>query len=160
MKKIAIIAALLMVFSVGSVFALGIGVQGGYSVGGNGGAAVTFKLDSPWIFAADIGFPAGGVNVGLTMDNWIGNPVLAKPFRFFYGWGLAGSLGIFDAGLNLFVGARAVAGLNCFVLDNALEFYVQGAWQPGVRFNFYEGVDPIDVVLLSFPITGGFRFWF
>ena len=161
MKKIAIIAALLMVFSVGSVFAVGIGVQGGYVAGnaGYGSGAVTFKLDSPWIFAVNADLYGNSWGVGLTMDNWIGNPVIEKPFRFFYGWGLAGSVALWETGTELFVGARAVAGLNCFVLDNVLEFYLQAAWQPGIVIGLHDngGVLPS---LWNFPLNAGFRFWF
>lgn len=161
MKKIAIVTALLMVLSVGSVFAVGLGVQGGYVAGSNGygSGALTFKLDSPWIFAVNADLYGTDFGVGLTMDNWLANPVIEKPFRYFYGWGLAGNINFFKSGMSLFAGARAVVGINCFVLDKTLEFYVQAAWEPGVYVGLYEN-GGLALELNRFPVNAGFRFWF
>lgn len=163
MKKLTTIIAVLVVFSTASVFAFGIGAQAGYLAGSNGwDGAITFKLDStPWVFAVNAGGGKGHLRIAGTADMWLGNPNLAGPFNWYYGWGLAAGVNIVDqGGLGLYLGARLpVLGINVFVLDGFLEFYLQGAWQPGVGIFFGNDVT-FGFDWLSFPINLGFRFWF
>ena len=158
MKKITVILALLLVLTTSSVFALGIGAQAGYTATGVGGA-LTFKLDdAPWLFALDANSFVP-LSIGLTADMWLANNTLAGPLNYYYGWGLAGSVALGGEHLGLFVGARALVGLNIFVLDNFLEFYLQAAWQPGVFLVLADKVG-MAPALLNFPANFGFRFWF
>lgn len=160
MKKITVILALLLVLTTASVFALGIGAQAGYVVGGAPGGALTFKLDNaPWVFALDGSASGNAFNIGLTGDMWLANKNLAGPFNYYYGWGLAGAVAVGGEAFSLFAGVRALAGLNVFVLDNFLEFYLQGAWQPGVSIAFGNDLH-VNPVFVSFPVNLGFRFWF
>jgi len=156
MKKLTVVLALLLVLTTTSVFALGIGAQAGY-VGGGAGGALTFKLDdAPWLFALDANSFVP-LSIGLTADMWLANNTLAGPLNYYYGWGLAGSVALGD--LGLFVGARALVGLNIFVLDNFLEFYLQAAWQPGIDLRLGNNFS-VKPVFESFPVNLGFRFWF
>ncbi len=155
MKKLLAVLAVLFVMGTTSVFALGIGAQGGSNIGGAfaGGAGITFKLDDkPFVFAAD-GYFGNVVSVGLTADMWLANPTISGGLGYFYGWGVAGSISIAND-LGFGVGARLLAGLNFKLLDGFLEFYLQGAWQP--MLYILPGFDPDP---WSFPIQGGFRFW-
>ena len=70
-KRFLALVGLLVVAGTAQLFAWGIGVQGGASVGGAGGAAVTFKLDeSPLVFAVDASFYSNyiGRNVCYFLD--------------------------------------------------------------------------------------------
>ena len=155
-KKIIALFLVVALASTGAVFAkTGLGLQGGYVVGGDAGAAVTFKIDSlPCVFAVDLGFPAGGLSLGVTADWWIQNPKIEGTWGWYYGVGLAGSLSLGDV-LNFGAYGRALVGTNVFLLDKFLELYLQAAWQPGLYIA--SGIHP---VLVSFPINAGFRFWF
>lgn len=157
MKKLCAILVVLFVIGTVNLFAFGIGVQGGASVGNGtaGGAAITFKLDNaPWVFAADAAFYPNYVGLGLTADMWLGNPTISGSFGWFYGWGVAAGVGLGDI-FALNIGARVFAGLNFLLLDDFLELYIQAAWQPTLCI-----LPDIDPWLLNFPVTGGIRFWF
>jgi hypothetical protein len=159
-KKLFATVLLAVVLGSSSLFAFGIGLQGGFIAGnaGYGNGAVTFKLDDmPWIFAANASF-GDHLGFGITADNWLANKELAAPLKYYYGWGLAGSVFLSDGWQTLFAGGRALAGVNLFVLDDVLEFYLQVAWQPGISVYIGDksGLDP---VLFSFPGAFGFRFW-
>lgn len=153
-KIVALVAVLLLACT--SVFAVGIGVQAGM-VGGertsSENAAITFKLDSsPYLFALHVGGLGGGnTKLGLTADNWIANKTFAKPFAYFYGWGLAASFGEDNGAL---VGARLLGGVNVFLVKQ-FELYAQIAWQPSIAI----GSDGITPKLSMFPVNLGFRVW-
>ena len=156
MKKAIMIAAL-VVIGTASIFAFGIGVQGGYSLGpGMGGAAITFKLDKlPWVFAADGYLVNNNLAFGLTADMWLANKTLAGPLNYYYGWGLAGNIGIGGEHLTFGLYARALAGLNAYFLNNFLEVYLQLAWQPGIQISN----SGVTALLVHFPVAAGIRFW-
>lgn len=159
MKKLLSVLAVLFVMGTTSVFALGIGAQGGYNPGlGGAGAAVTFKLNKlPYVFAADLNIAGGALqSVGITADMWLANPKIEGSWGYFYGIGLAAGLRGLSSNVNFGIGARAVLGTNVFVLKRALEFYLDVAWQP----MFWFGGDWSTQDLLNFPINFGFRFWF
>ena len=159
MKKLTVVLALLLVLTTTSVFALGIGAQAGY-VGGGAGGALTFKLDTaPWVFAVNVDSFLDPLSIGGTADMWLANKNFAGPFNYYYGWGVAAGLNIYDSGLGLYAGARALVGVNVFVLDNFLEFYLQAAWQPGINLDLGNNFD-VKPVFKSFPVNLGFRFWF
>lgn len=158
MKKLLAVLAVLIVMGTTSVFALGIGAQGGANVGGgvHGNGALTFKLDDkPFVFALDVNPYPNWFGVGLTADMWLANPKISGDLGYFYGWGLAGSVDLGTNYLGLNVGARLLAGLNFKLLDGFIELYVQGAWQPTLAILPGIGFD-----LFSFPVNGGIRFWF
>jgi hypothetical protein len=141
------------------VFALGIGAQAGY-VGGGAGGALTFKLDTaPWVFAVNVDRLVNPLSIGGTADMWLANKNFAGPFNYYYGWGVAAGLNIYDSGLGLYAGARALAGINVFVLDKFLEFYLQAAWQPGIDLRLGNNF-AVEPVFVRFPVNLGFRFWF
>ena len=154
-KKIIALLLVVALASTGAVFAkTGVGVQGGYNIGGGPDAALTFKLDSlPCVFALDLGL-GNGIAVGLTADWWIANPKIEGTWGWYYGVGLAGSARIGDP-LELTVGARALVGTNVFLIDNFLELYLQAAWQPTLSI-----LPNVGFNLFSVPVNGGFRFWF
>ena len=157
MKKAVMIAAL-VVIGTASIFAFGIGVQGGYSLGpGMGGAAVTFKLDNlPWVFAADGYLINNNLALGVTADMWIGKGAISKtPVGYFYGWGVAGNVALGGSYATFGLYARALAGLNFMALNNFLEIYLQAAWQPGIQI----GNSGVTALLVHFPIAAGIRFW-
>ncbi|MBQ0168124.1 MAG: hypothetical protein KBT02_13545 [Treponema sp.] len=157
-KKIVTILVLALVVSTASVFALGIGAQGGYTAGGVDGA-LTIKPDgSNLIFAVNGSLNSNYTVIGITADDWLANKSLAKPINYFYGVGAAGSASIYDSGVSAGVYGRLFAGLNCFLLDNFFEIYLQAAWQPGIRLNIGSN-DLVDPVIGSFPVNLGFRIW-
>lgn len=151
-----IIVALLMLCIAGSVFAVGIGIQGGTDVANSGttGIDITFKLDSvPFVFA--VGIPSfDPLAIGLTADYWILNDNLVGPLNWFIGAGLFGQLFIGDDDFNFTVGARVPVGLNFFFARDMFELYLQVA--PGLGANIGNGVE-MDFVC---PINYGLRFWF
>ena len=162
-QKIFAVIVLACVLGTASVFATGIGAQAGTVAGhdfGFGGA-LTFKLDkSPWVFALHVdGLSTNYLGFGLTADNWLANPTFAKPFAYYYGWGLAGSFETFGNGARLFVGARLVGGINVF-LAKAFELYAQVAWQPGLYVGVSGDYAGAHADFVAFPINLGFRFWF
>lgn len=153
MKKLIAVMIFGILIGTASIFAFGIGVQGGGGVGGAGGiygGALTFKLDTaPWVFAVD-----GGISrIGISADQWIINKPFASPFNFFFGWGVYVGMG-FGGGNLLAVGGRLPIGINAFFLDGMLEPYFQIVPSLGVTaFSFH------------FPDWGvagnlGLRFWF
>ena len=156
MKKAVMIAAL-VVIGTASIFAFGIGAQGGTNLNGGGGnAALTFKLDNlPWVFAVDGYFGNNRISVGATADMWVGTGNISKtPIGYFWGWGVAANIALGDP-LGLGIAARVLGGLNFMLLDNFLELYLQVAWQPG-----FSVLPTFDFHLWNFPVAGGFRFWF
>lgn len=159
-KKIIAVLVLALVVSTASVFALGIGVQGGYTAGATSGA-LTIKPDgSSTIFAVNGYLGTNYINVGLTADKWIANKSLAKPTCYFYGVGAAAAAVINSYSNTLGVGiyGRLVAGLNWYLLDDFFELYLQAAWQPGIELAV-GGVGGVQPVIASFPVNLGIRFW-
>ena len=153
---------LVLTLSAANIFALGIGAQAGYVAGPNySNGAITFKLDNaPWVFALNVDhLTQNSLGIGLTADRWIANPILDSPLAYYYGWGLAGSFSAQnDVYSNVFLGARALMGINAFVVRDFLELYAQVAWQPGVNIHtaYTSGAN---LILISFPVNLGFRFW-
>ena len=156
MKKLFSVLAVLFVLGTVDVFALGIGPQGGYTVNGSPSGALTLKIDGvPCVFAisAELG---KYTSIGVTADWWIANPKIEQTWGYYYGLGLAGAFAVTGNTGGAFVGGRAVLGTNVFLINNFIELYLQGAWQPGVAI----GGDQIKGVFDSFPINVGLRFWF
>lgn len=157
-KRLIAVLVLLLVVSTASVFALGIGVQGGYT-GGIADGALTIKPDgSDLIFAVNGYLGSNYTWVGVAADKWIANKSLAKPVNYFYGVGAAGGATLGGNTLSVGVYGRLVAGLNVYLLDDFLEFYLQGAWQPGITIAL-GGNSGIDPVIGNFPVNVGLRFW-
>lgn len=157
MKKLFSVLAVLFVMGTTSVFATGLGLQGGPVIGDGvgGGGAITFKLNSvPCVFAVNIG-SFNPFAIGATADWWLGNPSISGTWGWYYGVGVGGNiyLGNNAAGVGVF--GRALVGTNVFLLDKFLELYINIAWQPGIKID--NGIYP---ALLSFPVDFGFRFWF
>lgn len=157
MKKLLSVLAVLFVLGTTNVFAFGIGIQGGADLGaaGAGSAAVTFKLDTkPFIFAVNGAFYKDYVAFGGTADYWLGSGEIAGPLNYFYGYGLNAAFGVGNENVAFNFGPRIVGGLNLYVLDNFLEFYIQAAWQP----TFFI-LPKFDFNLVNFPVAAGIRFW-
>ena len=162
-KRILVLLASLALIGGSSLFATtGIGAQGGYGVGGDSGAALTFKVSNvPCVFAADAFFGNSGMAFGLTADWWIANPKIVDSFGFFYGVGASGSVVIGNSGYtDLRVGGRVVGGLNVFILKGALEFYAEAAWNPYFEIALAGDSSYAGPHIAYFPINAGFRFWF
>ncbi len=152
MKKLIAVMVLGILIGTASIFAFGIGVQGGGGVSGGrgiGGAALTFKLDTaPWVFAVDWNF----ARIGISADQWFLNKPFASPFNFYVGWGVYVGMGL--GGENLLaVGGRIPIGINAFFLDGMLEPYFQIV--PSI------GVSAIPGIGLDWGVAAnlGFRFW-
>ncbi|HKL84698.1 MAG TPA: hypothetical protein VJ861_00010 [Treponemataceae bacterium] len=161
-KRIISILSLMLILGAGSLFAIGIGAQAGYVAGPNySNGALTFKLDStPWVFALNVdGMSNHYLGIGLTADRWIANKTIERPLAYYYGWGLAGSfVSVDDQYTSVFLGARALIGINAFLVDKFLELYAQVAWQPGIVINL-NGNNGMYLDAISFPVNVGFRFW-
>ena len=158
MKKKIIAGALMLCLACGSIFAFGIGIQGGTDVanGGKTGVAVTFKLDSvPLLFAVEV--PSfDPFAIGVSGDYWILNPSIVGGSGWSLNWyiaaGIFGNLFIGEE-LSFGVGARVPVGLNIFFLRKILEGYLQVA--PGVELEIGNGVSFGFVC----PINYGIRIW-
>jgi len=161
-KRIICVVAFVLTLSAANVFAGGIGAQAGYVAGPNySNGALTFKLDNaPWVFALNVDhISSNSLGLGFTADRWLANPALDAPFAYYYGWGLAGSFSsLNDVYGDVFLGARALMGINAFVVRDFLELYAQVAWQPGVNLHVADN-SGASLVVISFPINLGFRFW-
>lgn len=161
-KRFFCAAALAVTLGAANAFAVGIGAQAGYVAGPNASnGALTFKLDeTPWVFALNVeGLSSDYLGIGITADMWLANKTIEKPLAYYYGWGLAGSAMFANGDYSaLFLGGRALIGLNAFVVDDFLELYAQAAWQPGVNVHFADD-SGLELVTISFPINVGFRFW-
>ena len=158
MKKLFSVLAVLFVLGTTSVFAkTGLGLQGSLATGGStsAGGGVTFKLSNvPCVFAVAV--PSfNPLAVGLSADWWIANPVIEGTWHYYYGVGVAGTVFLADSGSSIGIGGRALVGTNVFLINNFLEFYLQGAWQP--MFFISNGAAPH---IVNFPFDLGFRFWF
>lgn len=168
MKKriLAVIAALFVAGATGAFATTGVGVQGGYIVGGSGAGALTFKLSNvPAVFAVNGAFSTNSIDVGLTADWWIGNPQISGAWRYFYGVGLAANVNLANDGNGYGYGGfgfgpRAVLGTNVFLINGFLELYAQVAYQP--MFYLYANSNNAGLTAnwVSFPINAGFRIWF
>ena len=159
MKKLFSVLAVLFVLGTTSAFArTGIGLQGSLSAGGSTakGAGVTFKLSNvPCVFAVAAPNFVDPLIVGVSADWWIANPVIEQTWHYYYGVGLAGAVTLVENGSSISIGGRALVGTNVFLVNNFLEFYLQGAWQP--MFTISNGAQPN---IVNFPFDLGFRFWF
>ena len=158
MKKKIVLAALMLCIACTSIFAFGIGVQGGTDVVNNGvtGLDITFKLSSiPLMFA--VGIPSfNPFALGVSADYWIVNPSIIGNSVLSLNWYVGvGIFGDFFIGDDFYfgVGARVPIGLNIYFLKQILELYLQVA--PGIEIDFDNGVDP-DFVC---PINYGVRVW-
>lgn len=160
MKKLFTVLSVLFVLGTANVFATGIGAQFNANVTDGymfPGASLTFKLDKvPCVFAADLTVKNSVFAAGLTADWWLANPKIEGTWGYYYAIGVGGSVWFANGQYGMVtVGPRAVAGTNVFLLKGALEFYLQGAWQPIVVIRDGVSFDPG-----NFPIAAGFRFWF
>lgn len=159
-KKLLAVLAAFVIAGTANVFALGIGAQGGYTVGGNGGAALSLKVDSlPCVLAIDLGFGTNYVSVGGTADWWLANPTIDGAWKYYYGVGVGAGIGIGDYS-DLTIGPRALIGTNLFLLDGFLELYLQAAWQPSFHMWLGSNKGAADFWWGYVPLNVGFRFWF
>ncbi len=154
-KKIIAVLVLALVVSTVSVFALGIGIQGGagYNIPGN--VAVTFKVDqSPLVFAGNFVFNKDYTVIGLTGDYWISNANLAGPVNYFVGVGFGATVGFADS-IILSGAARLPVGINMFFADGVVEPYLQIVPQFGVSI-----LPTVNVGGFGVDAAAGIRFWF
>ncbi|MCQ2612470.1 MAG: hypothetical protein MJ183_02580 [Treponemataceae bacterium] len=158
-KKIVAVLMAVALASTASVFAFGIGGQVGTTIGGAGvHGSLTIKpaVNAP-LFGITINqLDSNGVNLGVTADKWLANKVFSSPLAYFYGWGVGADLAIYNNYFNLALRARLIGGVNVFIANN-WEFYLEGAWAPGIVIS--NGSNPIAADLVEFPINLGFRFW-
>lgn len=154
-KKIIAVLVLALVVSTVSVFAFGIGIQGGagYNVPGN--VAITFKVDrSPLVFAGNFQFDSDYAIVGLTGDYWVSNANIAGPVNYFIGVGFGATVGFADD-LILSGSLRLPVGINMFFAKGVIEPYVQVVPMFGLQVlpKFKTGGLGVDA-------AAGIRFWF
>ena len=154
-NKVIILVVVLLLFTVASTFATGVGGAFSFSPIGSSpytGGALSFKIDD-WPL---IGIAASGsnnvFNIGATADWWFVNENLTGPLNFYMGVGGYGRLSL-GSPTDLDVGLRVPLGLNIFVLD-PLEIFLEFAPAAGISVNPF-----------NFPSWGlqsaiGFRFWF
>ena len=153
-KKIIAVLVLALVVSTVSVFALGIGIQGGagYNVPGN--VAVTFKVDqSPLVFAGNFQFGDNAV-IGLTGDYWISNAYLAGPFNYFIGVGFGATVELGDT-VILSGSVRMPVGINAYFAKGVIEPYLQVVPLFGLKVLPEIGTNGFAV-----DSAVGIRFWF
>lgn len=161
MKKLFSVLAVLFVLGTTSAFSLGIGAQGGYTAGGAGNGALTFKLDkAPCVFAVNLD-SLNPLVVGGTADWWLGNPGIQGDWRWYYGVGVGAGIRAGEGYADIGISGRALVGTNYKLLDNFLEFYLQAAWQPTLWF-LGRTQDNSNIRFQAFciPVNLGFRFWF
>lgn len=160
MKKLFSVLAVLFVMGTANVFSLGIGAQGGYTINGGAGGALTLKVDSlPCVFAIDLG-SINPLSLGVTADYWLANPKIEGPLGFYYGIGFGGSInGLGNDAMSIGIAGRVFGGLNIFLLDRAFELYLQATWQPTFWIALGEGANA-GFNASSVPLNVGFRFWF
>ena len=158
MKKLFSVLAVLFVIGTANLFAVGLGAQGGCSVGDSfsPNGAITFKVDSlPCVFAVDANF--GDVTtLGVSADWWIANPKIQGTWGYYYGVGLYGGLGVGGDNFAVTVGPRAFLGTNVFLINSFFEIYLQGGWEP----TFTIGDGGFNPNFAGFFGNLGFRFWF
>ena len=154
-KKIIAVLVLALVASTVSIFALGIGVQGGgFTQNIPGNVAITFKVDqSPLVFATNFYIDSNTFLVGLTGDYWISNAYLAGPFNYFIGVGVGGTVGLSEP-LLLNAAARLPIGVNAYFAKGVIEPYAQVV--PMLNLN----VIPTFTTSFALDANVGIRFWF
>lgn len=154
-KKIIAVLVLALVVSTASVFAFGIGIQGGagYNVPGN--VAITFKVDrSPLVFAGNFQFN-DDFAIGLTGDYWVSNANIAGPVNYFIGVGFGATVGLKDDDLLLSGSLRLPVGINMFFAKGVIEPYVQVVPMFGLQVLPKFETDGFGV-----DAAAGIRFWF
>ncbi|NCN05965.1 MAG: hypothetical protein GW949_10085 [Spirochaetales bacterium] len=160
MKKRIVLIGLILLLTAGGtgLFAKSaIGVSAGLPIGpGLAGSNVmlSLKIDS-FPLLLGLGAQLGdSANIGITADYWITNPNLTGILNWYLGVG--GYLGIgIDSDVQVDLGFRIPVGLNIFILDRALELFLEIAPTISAAFE-----DPV-----RFPVIGaqgalGFRVWF
>ncbi|AHC14536.1 hypothetical protein [Salinispira pacifica] len=147
MKKFAIILVILMIITVFSASAVGIGASFGLPIGGLPGTDVMLsaKLDS-LPFLLGLGFGIEPAYFGATADWWVLNENLAGALNIYLGPGLY----IGGAANEFQLGGRLPIGLNMYPVD-FLELFVE--------------IAPTLTIAPVFPSFGaqaafGLRFWF
>ena len=157
MRKVIIIILVLTVFSIGNLFAFGIG--GAFTLNilesGTGGAALSVKLDQvDPILGISFRSGADSFSLGLTADWWMYRAPLVGIISLYAGPG--GYFNIANANENTTIdlGLRIPVGFQVFLID-PLELFIEFAPRVGVELS-----DPV-----TFPSWGvqgafGFRFWF
>lgn len=154
-KKLIAVLVLALVVSTVSVFAFGIGIQGGagYNIPGNVG--ITFKVDkSPLVFAGNFQFNKEYSVIGLTGDYWISNANIAGPLNYFVGVGFGATLGFSDS-IILSGSARLPVGVNMFFADGVIEPYVQIVPLFAIQI-----LPEFAVPGFGLDAAAGIRFWF
>ncbi|MBQ5780795.1 MAG: hypothetical protein IIW10_02455 [Spirochaetaceae bacterium] len=165
MNKKILALALACIVGTSSLFAWGIGIQGGGAPGANfgGGGAITFKTDNlPVVWAVDLGFGSQWFSAGVTADWWILNKPIVGIWNWYFGVGAYVGVNIWNNdyfGIN--VGGRIPIGMNWMLFNNKFEIYLQAAAQLGASIGISAGYgDHFDIFHWSVPINLGIRFWF
>ena len=155
MKKTVIIAAVLIVLTATSSFAIGIGGIFGLPVGDDlagSNVMLSLKLDDV-PFLLGIGFSANGNNFqfGGLLDYHLTAGNLTGPIGYYAG--LGGFLGL---GTNLFqIGARVPLGLFFYPIE-PLELFLELSPAIGVGL----GGNGVQFPIFGLQTGFGFRFWF
>ncbi|MBI9108250.1 MAG: hypothetical protein JEZ04_15990 [Spirochaetales bacterium] len=150
-KKILLLVLILFFVASASVFATGIGIQGGLDFVGTPYAsnlALSLKLDDlPMMFGIGWNFQ-NGVAIGASADWWMYHENLVGIINLYMGPGVFGGFAIGNTN-TVWVGPRVAAGLQIFPIE-PLEIFVE--------------IDPFLTLLptIGFGFQGaiGARFWF
>ena len=161
MKKRILVAVLVLVIFLAAAPAFartGLGVSAGLPLGaglpGNN-VMLSLKTDSfPLLLGLGASLGSAYTSIGITADYWILNNNLAGPLNWYIGLGGYAALGL-GSTASIDLGARLPIGLNLFVLDGVLEFFVEAAPAIGVGFS-----DPVRFPVLGAQSAVGFRIWF
>ncbi len=160
-RKFLILAIIISVFSGRFVYAdIGAGGDVGFYVSPDyyGYFSASFRSDeSPWVFYVAFS-PFDDRILGIA-DNWFINKKLSTHLDYFIFWGISS-----DCKADAFMagtGARVGAGISWFMLgERALEFSLQGAWNPSFGIKDDDGDKCMYIRPIDFPFSTGARWWF
>ena len=161
MKKIIVIALLLVLFFGGQSFAKGQGFAVGgaftfdWAAGNNAyvsGAALLLKFPQmPVMFGVSARFTDPDSAFGLTADWWLYQGGLIGPVSIYIGPGLYFWMVMNDADNNIGFGMRIPIGFQIFVIPSTFEIFLE----PAIRIEFLPNLPDFGL-----QAALGLRFWF
>lgn len=180
-KKKLCMLFFVMLLSVSSSFAIGIGLHigGGYDFE-PGLVSATLKLDNrDIIFNVDLGFGTGEVYIGVSNDYWLLNKPIAGPVRWFIGLGWEAGYHTgkeldetrrtvcIEENFGVKICGRVPVGITSSFLNGRLEPYLQIIPLVGIGIAKNTSYDPsgysqYGVVYphFGFDAVAGMRVWF
>jgi hypothetical protein len=160
MKKIALVALVIMLGLSTAAFAAGNGLAIGAEFAltnlSGYGAMLTFHLPSvPVMFGLGASLGSGYVDVALNGDWWLAHGKLVSAVDYYIGLGFTGAVAVSGGGASFDLGARLPLGLQIWPLGKTLELFLElaPAWIPITAGGIYAA---------NFAVQSGlgFRIWF